>query len=762
MDGTTATRLLADLPSATGTGLLLPLLLLPLLGAAICGLLGRWLTTKLGERAVAAVAIGALAAAAVVACIAFFRLTGLPAGQRLLQQHVFALLQMRDLNIDFALAFDPLSATFVLVITLVGTLIHIYAAGYMHGDAGYARFFAYLNLFVFSMLLLVLGDSLFLAFFGWEGVGLCSYLLIGFWYRDEVNGAAGKKAFLANRVGDWGYLAGVVLLLAALAGTFASPSESPRAKFEVATRAEPAEITAVGPSLRFRDLNAFVTAVDAQGERIVADALVDARLWGIPVVLLIGLAFFLAMAGKSAQIPLYVWLPDAMAGPTPVSALIHAATMVTAGVYLSARLAPLYALSPGALDVIASVGLATALLAALLAAVQHDIKKVLAYSTISQLGYMFVAIGVGAPGAAVFHVVTHAAFKACLFLAAGSVIHGMAHVVDEGPVTLSDRRRRLEPDPHDPQDLRNMGGLASALPRTHLAYLLGSIALAGLPIAAGFYSKDEILWRALVAPAHPAPTVLFLAGVFTAGLTAFYIARSYYLAFVAPAAVRSQAAHEAPAVMTIPVLLLAGAAVTIGAALGWPEAWGGHPLIESWLEPVLPPAPGSLASGAARFGGHEVAAAIVAQTFGVATAVAGWLLARWLYRNPRRTGAALRLLRDRFERTHKVLWNRFHVDDLYRELVVHPVEDFARAADFIDRRLIEGIVANLARIARGAAALGGAIDRFVIDGLIDGLTAGLVAVGRRFQKLQSGRLNQYSLGIALGAALLVVIAWVIR
>jgi NADH-quinone oxidoreductase subunit L len=450
---------------------------------------------------------------------------------------------------------------------------------------------------------------------------------------------------------------------------------------------------------------------------------------------------FLGMSGKSAQIPLYLWLPDAMAGPTPVSALIHAATMVTAGVYLAARLAFLFVLSPPVLVVLAVGGVATALVGAVLALFQHDLKKVLAYSTISQLGFMFLGLGAGAPSAAVFHVVTHACFKACLFLAAGSVIHAMAGVLGHQPLTRSEARRRLAPDPADPQDLRNMGGLAAALPRTRLAYLAGALALAGLPVASGFFSKDEILLRALHAP-HLPGRVLYALALFTAGLTALYASRSYHLAFCGDRRLR---AHEAPSFMTVPLLVLAAAAVLIGPLLGWPAAWGGHPALEHFLSPSAP----------------EPAFALPGQLAGIAVAAAGWLIGRALYRDGRHR-ERLVALRGRFDGLHRLLWNRLHADDLARALVVHPAQDFSRAAVALDRRLIEGIIAALVFTFRQLAALGAWLDRWIIDGVIDGLADGLAWTGRRLQRVQTGRLNHYTLGITLGAALLVALAWIIR
>jgi NADH-quinone oxidoreductase subunit L len=766
-------RLFAEAAPLTPDRGLWLLLALPLLGAIGCAKLGYWGSRRLRSGAApAVVGIVAMLATSIAGLAAFARLSALPPEGRLLGQHLLPLFALDRLQVDVALSFDPLAAVFVLVITLVGTLIHVYAAGYMQGDGGRWRFFAYLNLFVFSMLLLVLADSLLLCFFGWEGVGLCSYLLIGFWYREADNGAAARKAFLANRVGDWGFLGAVFLLVAALGGALPArdrteplhQSDAPVIEVRDQAATPRGRELRVGPTLSFRELGLMVGAEDARGRAVVAEALIESRIWGVPLIFVVGLLFFLGMSGKSAQIPLYVWLPDAMAGPTPVSALIHAATMVTAGVYLAARLGFLLALSPGAGAVVAICGLATALLGALLAVFQHDIKKVLAYSTISQLGYMFLALGVGAPGAAVFHVVTHACFKACLFLASGSIIHALAETLaetlphaDHRPIPP--RRRRLAADPADSQDLRNMGGLGEALPRTRVAFLIGALALAGLPIASGFYSKDEILWRVLDDSLRPAAWPLYLLGLLTAGITAFYSARVYFLAFAGRRHPGHDAGHlhEPSRLMTTPVLVLAAASLVVGPLLGWPEAWGGRPWLEHFLQPVLP-----AWAGAPRFAGRELEAALLAQFASVAVATLGWMTGRAIYRDRARSEAWRQRMIARFELGHEALWNRLGVDDLYRWLFIQPVEDFARGAAWIDRHLIDGALAALVWLARAAARSGAWLDRFVFDGIIDGIAALLVWAGRRLQRVQTGRLNQYTLGIAVGAAFLVVVAWMIR
>ncbi|HEX8954273.1 MAG TPA: NADH-quinone oxidoreductase subunit L, partial [Polyangia bacterium] len=518
-------------------GWLLLLPLVPLVGAAVNGLFGAALQRRFGKRAVTLVAVGVVVAALGLAIGAVGQLAALPAGRRVLVDRAFTMLAVGALRVDFTLVVDALSAVMILVITGVGALIHVYAVGYMADEPAYWRFVAYLNLFVAAMLLLVLGDGFLTLFIGWEGVGVCSYLLVGFWYAEPKNARAGMKAFVVNRVGDWGLLVGVALLFWALAGSWSTIDH----RYYV-------DGAPVAPTLSFRALEAQL-AVPA-----FAASFVDKTIFGAPIPLVVALLLLLGACGKSAQAPLHVWLPDAMAGPTPVSALIHAATMVTAGVYLVARLRFLFVLSPAALAVIALVGVCTALGGAVLGMFQYDIKRVLAYSTISQLGFMFAALGVGAFGAALFHLVTHACFKACLFLGSGSVIHGMHRLTharhtghldedDLAPESETDRHGlvagddehqparldpRIESDPTDPQDMRNMGGLGALMPVTRWSYLVACWAIAGFPWAAGFWSKDEIL-AAAFARSH----LLWLAGVATAGLTAFYMFRSYYLTFEA-------------------------------------------------------------------------------------------------------------------------------------------------------------------------------------------------------------------------------------
>ncbi|HSK64564.1 MAG TPA: NADH-quinone oxidoreductase subunit L, partial [Pyrinomonadaceae bacterium] len=423
------------------TNLLSIIIFAPLAGAALNWFLGRRVRN---EKFIAAVACGSVAVSTLVAFYLAFNANGALRTQTVLLDHIWTWLHVGNLRADFGLAMDRLSGTYALFITFVGFLIHVFAVGYMRGDAGFYRFFAYLNLFMFAMLTLVLGDNFVLMFVGWEGVGLCSYLLIGYYINRKEAGDAAKKAFITNRIGDWGFVLGIMLTF------FITGS--------VSFFANPAAGEAAQTALSYFKGQAV--------EPFTLGAIFAGGATSIAVLLFIG------AAGKSAQIPLYVWLPDAMAGPTPVSALIHAATMVTAGVYMIVRCSEIFVHAPMAMFIVAIVGAATALFAATIGLAQNDIKKVLAYSTISQLGYMFLACGVGAFVAAIFHVITHAFFKALLFLGSGSVIHGM----------------------HHEQDMRRMGGLRKYMPITHVTMLIGWLAISGIPVFAGFFSKDEILW----------------------------------------------------------------------------------------------------------------------------------------------------------------------------------------------------------------------------------------------------------------------------
>ena len=594
------------------------ILLAPLAGFALNGLLGRKL---LGERAGGVIASLAVLASFVFACMALSDLLKLPVENRLLRDNLYTWISAGSFIVDAAFRFDPLSCVMALIVTGVSFLIHVYSIGYMKGDAGYNRYFAYLNLFVFFMLTLVLADNPLVMFVGWEGVGLCSYLLIGFWYEDPEKASAGKKAFITNRVGDAGFLVGLMLLAALLGAN-------------------------------------GVFALDFATLEKSAPLLVTATTLGMAAPTLICLLLFFGATGKSAQFPLHVWLPDAMAGPTPVSALIHAATMVTAGVYMLARLHFLYELAPRALEVVMLTGCFTAFFAAVIGVLQKDIKKVLAYSTISQLGYMFMAAGAGAFSASIFHLATHAFFKALLFLGAGSVIHGMS----------------------GEQDMFKMGGLKKEMPFTFLLMAAGWLAISGVPGLSGFYSKDLILEKVFE---HGGPLVWGM-GVLTAAITAFYITRLFILTFLR--AKRGEGhAHESPLSMTLPMAVLAFLALAGGFLL--------KARLFAFLEPLAAPAaPGP---EAARLMYISVAAALA----GMAAAF------------PLTLPGPAGFLKNAMGQLHALVYRKFYVDEAYSLLIIRPLKALSNKVLFqlVDAGLIDGFMVNGS--ARASYAAGRTLAR---------------------------------------------------
>ena len=517
-----------------------------------------------------------------------------------------------QLHIPLSFLVDPLSSLMLLIITGVGFLIHVYSAGYMHDDDGFGKFFSYLNLFIFFMLLLVLGSNYIVMFIGWEGVGLCSYLLIGFWYTNSSYASAAKKAFVMNRIGDLGFLIGVFLI--------------------------------------------FTTFGSVEFSKIFPQA---ANLMpGHSSMVLIALCLFIGACGKSAQIPLFTWLPDAMAGPTPVSALIHAATMVTAGVYMIARSNVIFDLAPVIQQLIAIVGLATALLGALIALTQTDIKKVLAYSTVSQLGYMFLGLGVGAYDGAFFHVITHAFFKALLFLGAGSVIHAM----------------------HHEQDMRHMGGLKKKLPVTFITMLIGTLAIAGLPPFSGFFSKDEIL-----AHVYEHNKIMWVIGVFTAFLTAFYMFRMLFLTFYGNYRGSHHAEekiHESPKSMTIPLIVLAVLSA-IGGIIGIPESLGGHHWLSAWLSPVILHHPDAA--------DHNTEYMLMGIT------IVGVLVSIF-FAYSKYVSKSHVPVPDEAQRPalSNLSYNKFYIDELYDAVIRKPLDAFSTFFyKVLDTKVIDGIVNGL-------------------------------------------------------------------
>jgi NADH-quinone oxidoreductase subunit L len=724
---------------ANNFALLLLILGMPLLGAFINGVFGK----RLGKEAVKLMALSAVGISFLGAVLSFFllyaaqhhdadgparfvwhgwRWIGLSRAGEASFIHAGAGNNMLEVEVAFSL--DALNATMALIVTGVGFLIHLYSSSYMQDDPGFHRFFAYLNLFIFSMLVLILGNSLPILFVGWEGVGLCSYLLIGFWFDSNANAAAGKKAFIVNRVGDFGLLVAMALLL----------------RYTGALDWDGIDSGSQGllTEVRVWDGQLFAS--------FLPDAITQPR--SVSAATLVGLALFLGCAGKSAQVPLYVWLPDAMAGPTPVSALIHAATMVTAGIYLVCRLSGVFTLSPAAMLVVASVGAFTALFAATIALVQRDIKKVLAYSTVSQLGYMFLGVGVGAFTAGFFHVLTHAFFKACLFLGAGSVIHALHARIHDSDAS---------------QDVNNMGGLKQYLPLTHITFLVSVLAIAGMPLTSGFFSKDEILYSAYtrsVVSERPgafewpegAGVVLFVVGVTAAVMTAFYMFRLYFLIFhgsfkgwrIVPGwhephqhashghahdehhhsgPIDGPEPHESPWQMTLPLLVL-GALALFGGFLN------AAPLhitpLEHWLEPVF-----ASVVPESRLHDSDPEHALMMPLLipGVAAFLIGGGVAWFFY--IKKEGAPARSLAERFPAFYGLLVDKWRVDELYDELVVGSLEALADASVWF--------------------------DRWVVDGIIARLTALLVTVwGHLLRLLQTGHAQAYAAMMVVG---MVAIGW---
>lgn len=564
---------------------------------------------------------------------------------------------LENFSVSFGLMVDHLTAIMLLIVTGVGSLIHIYSTGYMREDKAYARYMAYLNLFLFFMLTLVMADSLALLFVGWEGVGLCSYLLIGFWFTDKEKAQAGKKAFIVNRIGDFGFLIGIFFIVALF-------SSNP--------------ITSMG----MENTNYLSFAFLAKNATFL-----------FPMATIITLCLFFGATGKSAQIPLYVWLPDAMAGPTPVSALIHAATMVTAGVYMVARLHFLFAMAPLTMHIIATVGVFTAFFAALVGVTQYDIKKILAYSTVSQLGYMFLGLGVGAFSGAIFHVLTHAFFKACLFLGAGSVIHAL----------------------HHEQDIRRMGGLFKKMPITAITFLICTLAIAGFPPFSGFFSKDEILYMTY---ANGQGSFHYWLGLITAGITAFYMMRAFVYAFLGKTRYgHPEKIHESPKVMTLPLIILTIFAAGIG-FIGLPHVFG-HSWIGEWLSQLGQHTP------------HHIEGSVLQEThlmmMSVGMAVLGSGLAFVLYSRNLEFAKSIKM---KLSVLYQLIYNKFKIDELYDLCIVSPIKWISDSIlfKFIDVKIIDGLMVN------GTAFL----SRFM---------------GRTLAILQTGVIGHYALYLLLGLCL---------
>jgi len=641
--------------------------ILPLIGVLVNGFFGRRIE-KAKKSLVHWIGCGSVGLAFLVTCVIFLKMLGLEPDKRLYDFTWFTWMASGDFSVDVGYLIDPISMFMCMFVTGVGFLIHVYSIGYMWSDEGtYFRFFTYLNLFMFSMINLVLADNFLLMFLGWEGVGLCSYLLIAFWFSDKANAVAGKKAFITNRVGDFFFAIGILLLIVNLGkhGIW---------------------------SLKYSDVFAH------------------ASLLSPGLITLICILFLLGCTAKSAQIPLYIWLPDAMAGPTPVSALIHAATMVTAGVYFVARCNILFTMSPLAMHIIAVMGALTAFLAATIALTHNDIKKVLAYSTVSQLGYMFLGLGVGAYAAGLFHVLTHSFFKALLFMCSGCVIHAMS----------------------GEQDMRNMGGLRKKMPITFYTMVIATLAIVGFPGFSGFFSKDEILWKAFSSP--NGNFTLWLIGVIAAAMTAFYMFRLIFMTFFnecrASEEVRKHI-HEAPKSMTIPLIILAFLSV-VGGYIGIPAALGGSNIVEHFLAPVIGLGDGKLfhdATGTALIHGTKAAGhhfshmtEYILMAITIIIVFAGILTAYMMYIKKRTMPENLA---GKLPFSYRVLLNKWYVDELYELLVINPLHSFSLF---------------LWKVA----------DVIIIDGLVNGTARFFMGCGSKLRHIQTGYVQRYAITFVAG------------
>jgi len=667
---------------------------LPLAGSAIIGLIGlftlRTAGKKLNKKAVSAIALASVGLAFVMSVLCVYQLFAVE-HKELFTLDLFTWLSsgslpladggMATFEVPWGYQLDPLSAVMALVVTGVGFLIHIYSTGYMWDDSGYYRFFAYMNLFMFAMLTLVLANNYVLMFVGWEGVGLCSYLLIGFYFDKKSAGDAGKKAFVVNRIGDAGFILGMMLVFVHFG------------------------------SLRFEEVFNKAAAMPVQTGH-------DFLFWAT-------LCFFVGACGKSAQIPLYVWLPDAMEGPTPVSALIHAATMVTAGVYMVCRSNALYSRAPETLMIVAVVGSLTAIFAATIGFAQTDIKRVLAYSTVSQLGYMMAALGVGAFVGGIFHLMTHAFFKALLFLGSGSVIMAM----------------------HHEQDMMKMGGLRKYLPWTYGTMLVGTIAIAGIPPFAGFFSKDEILWRAW-SNGHPIIWFLLWCG---AGMTAFYMFRLLFLTFWGQERMDDHTKHhlrESPKNVIYPLAALAVLS-TIGGFVGFPAWTGIANRFEHFLEPVLrlPETTGHAAH-------HSAAQELLFTALSIVIALAGIYLAHRFY--IARPGTADRIT-DRIRGFYRLVYRKYYVDEVYDALFVNRTKDLGNACFFLDSKFVDGAVNGTAATTRGTATLSSLFDKYIVDGLVNFVGWINMRLNRIAASFQTGLVQRYALAAVVGIVVFILI-----
>lgn len=641
-----------------------------------------------------------------IGLIYFAKIIQLPVDSRVIHEVVFPWFKSALFVSNIGFALDPLSIIMVLIVSGVSFLIHVYSIGYMRGDPGYSRFFSYLNLFTGMMLILVMADNLLLMFVGWEGVGLCSYLLIGFWYKDINNSRAGMKAFIVNRIGDFAFIIGMFTMFWVLGNATGIYS------FDFS----------------FLNSNASVLAKET--------------ILGFPAPEFICIMFFIGATGKSAQIPLYTWLPDAMAGPTPVSALIHAATMVTAGVFMIGRLGGLFMQAPIALTVVAIIGGFTALFAATIALTQNDIKKVLAYSTVSQLGYMFLAMGVGAFSAGIFHLMTHAFFKGLLFLGSGSVILGM----------------------HHDQDMRHMGGLAPRMKITGRTFLIGVLAISGIFPFAGFFSKDEILFNTFLA-SHGSigplvANILYTLGIVTAALTAFYMFRQYFMTFSGEfrgspkddhghhGAHKLEDVHESPKVVTIPLMILALLSAVAG-FFNLPEVMGGGAWFHHFLASVWPAPKGDHS----QYHSLEISLAALSVTVALVSVGVSYIFYRKKKELPGKVVSKI-------PKIHQTLYNKYYVDELYDKIAVQPVLSGSRGIGWFDKYIVDAVVNGVGSVTKYVSKINGWIDANIVDGAVNGLSNLVLWAGGKIRKIQTGYLYNYFY-YAVGGAMIIAIIMII-
>ncbi len=666
--------------------------LFPAAGFAINGLLGK----RFPKVAIDVVGCGSVLTSFIFAVGAVMQLLGLEQTERSHSVTLFEWIHagaghtsagdLARFSIDWGFLLDPLSAVMVLVVTGIGLLIHIYSTGYMAAEDGYYRFFAYLNLFMFSMLMLILGNNYLMLFVGWEGVGLCSYLLIGFFITKKSAGDAAKKAFVVNRIGDWGFSIGIMLIF-----------------FMFGT-------------------------LEFAGVREAIHSGVEAGRYNVGDMAFVGIAIalFIGATGKSAQVPLYVWLPDAMEGPTPVSALIHAATMVTAGVYMVARSYFIYQMAPSAMMVVAVVGAVTAIGAASIGLLQNDIKRVLAYSTVSQLGYMVLAMGVGAFTAGIFHLMTHAFFKALLFLGSGSVIHAI----------------------HHEQDMRKMGALKDKIPITFMTMAVGTLAIAGTPLLSGFFSKDEILWRTFSNP--QGSIVLYVVALAAAGMTAFYMFRMLFMTFFGESRVDpevEQHIHESPRSMTVPLIILALGAVLAG-YIGLPPWLAEVNHFEHFLEPVFEPLP----IPAAEVVAHSHALEIAMAALSVGIAFIGFFIA---YRMYYKKSDLPDRLAGRYQAAYQTVLNKYYVDELYDLLFVNRAKDTGTRLWQFDAAYVDGAVNGSARATVKSADGSGWWDHWIVDGSVRFIGGFFKTFSWPVRLIQTGYVQNYALVMILGVLIFI-------